>query len=47
MDDYEDDERAYLGVLDQREKEELEFFTDLAVQEMQRWIEVRTVACVC
>jgi len=37
----EDDAPAtYLTTMEQREKEELEFYTDLAVQEMQRWIEV-------
>lgn len=38
----EDDDSSapYLSTIEQREKEELEFYTDLAVQEMQRWIEV-------
>lgn len=40
--DYEEEEEmaGYLSQMDQREKEEMEFYTDLAVQEMQRWIEV-------
>lgn len=40
--EYDDDDEAveYLGTMEQREKEEMEFYTDLAVQEMQRWIEV-------
>lgn len=40
--DYDDDDEmaGYISSVDQREKEEMEFYTDLAVQEMQRWIEV-------
>ena len=42
--DYEDEDGAsgpgFLDPIEQKEKEELEFYTDLAVQEMQRWIEV-------
>ena len=40
--DYEEEEEmaGYLCSMDQREREEMEFYTDLAVQEMQRWIEV-------
>jgi len=40
--DYDDDDHSALNAIEQREKEELEFYTDLAVQEMQRWIEVST-----
>lgn len=40
--DYEEEEEmaGYLCSMDQRDREEMEFYTDLAVQEMQRWIEV-------
>lgn len=36
----EDESPSYLDTIEQKEKEEMEFYTDLAVQEMQRWIEV-------
>lgn len=36
----EEENLAYLATMEQRDKEEMEFYTDLAVQEMQRWIEV-------
>ncbi|XP_067949823.1 LIM domain only protein 7-like [Watersipora subatra] len=44
MDYQEEDEGKtdYLVALEQKEREELEFYTDLAVQEMQRWIECVT-----
>ena len=47
MMDYQEEEdeagAGFLGTIEQKEKEELEFYTDLAVQEMQRWIEVQSI----
>lgn len=40
QEEVDDNSAGYLGTLEQREKEEMEFYTDLAVHEMQRWIEV-------